>query len=237
MKRLGIVLGLAALLAAGAAFGGQVLLVRDSVQVAELADSGGLPIVTVRDEADLESYSLRTGTRVGVFPAVVDEDQALWLPVAPGESAGAVAAELVSDDQSSRVFSARREARAARPLSYPEGVPEWAGRRSELTGAFEYLPDEELAAAWATNGLERVVFRNGTAADIAAIASAFGFTNEPVQWVELSKYLRDNRTNAAVVAAAVELNSLAMFYTSWGGDLFNVRQESTNCPWLSTERE
>ena len=117
---------------------------------------------------------------------------------------------------SSRVFQARREVRAARPLVYPDGVPEWAGRRSELTGAFEYLSDEELAAAWATNGLERVVFRNGTAADIAAIASAFGFTNEPVQWVELSKYLRDNRANAAVVAAAVELNSLAMFYTSLG---------------------
>lgn len=93
-------------------------------------------------------------------------------------------------------------------------------------------------AAWAVSeDFARVQYRNGVAADIQSIAAAMAalagdptLAAYPVPWIRLSTYMRENRTNALVQAAALELNSLALFYTSWGGDLFAVALESTNRP-------
>ena len=125
------------------------------------------------------------------------------------------------------------------------GLPEPA--EADLPGlaaAQELVASNDLAhaaladAAWAVSeDFARVQYRNGVAADIQSIAAAMAalagdptLAAYPVPWIRLSTYMRENRTNALVQAAALELNSLALFYTSWGGDLFAVEPEPTNRP-------
>lgn len=51
--------------------------------------------VDVSGKAALEAYSLVTGTRVGRFPALVDESARVWVPIVGGDLAAAEAALAV----------------------------------------------------------------------------------------------------------------------------------------------
>jgi hypothetical protein len=134
---------------------------------------------------------------------------------------------------------------AAKPSILAAGVPAWALTYSKGGRGYEFKSDGDLATAWAsTREYMYASFRNSTAAGIiqiaegvAAIAGDPALGASPVQWIPLSEYMRAHKDNPLVLAAGTELNSLSIFYTSWGGNLFNVALESTNCPYLSTERE
>ena len=55
-------------------------------------DQATYRVVDVAGKPALEAYSLATGTRVGRFPALVDESARVWVPIVGGDLAAAEAA-------------------------------------------------------------------------------------------------------------------------------------------------
>lgn len=104
------------------------------------------------------------------------------------------------------------------------------------TGEFTLKPDAEMVQVW-TNTLvyKRAAIRNQFVGNILGVVGALGFTNLPVNWIEVSQFMIMNQTDPDVQRYGTFLNAQALFYDQWGGDLFNVNFEDVTCPYLQGE--